>query len=121
MSDLEKIKALLTKENRTVKYGVLTTETDALLVGLTEGESLLPVGHLGDSAPAEYPTVEIRVYAADYFEGYALSKQLKAEIKAAQKETVKIVFNREYATSYDKEKQRYVFTTQYKIIKIQED
>lgn len=116
MNFLEKVNALLAVEGRTIKYGTMTSETSDPLVTLEVGDSLPSIGHLGDRKEVEYRILIVSVYAESYLAGFDLLEILKSELKSAKKDTTQLVHTGDSASEYDKDKQRYVFKANFKII-----
>lgn len=116
MNYLQKIYALLSKEGRTVKYGVMTDETAPLLVTIAADEDAESTPCLGENGFSRIACVLVSVYAADYLEGWTLSQTLDEELKSAVKDTVFLTYDKALGSDYDESKARYVFKTRYKII-----
>lgn len=118
MNILEKLCALLTAEGRQIKYGVRTEETANCLITIRTGESGTPAAHLRDAADVSYPVVILSVYDGDFMSAYRLLETLKAEIKAAVKDSVHILHRRDRETKYDAAAGRYELSAEFKIIQI---
>ena len=118
MNILEKLCALLTAEGRQIKYGVRTEETADSLIAIRTGESGASAKHLHDAADVSYPVVVLSVYDGDFMEAYRLLETLKAEIKAAVKDSVHILHLRDRETKYDGTAGSYELSAEFKIIKI---
>lgn len=116
MTTPEKLKALLSKEGRTVGYGVYTDESADPYITVNLGESLASVTSLQDARGIQKPTVLISVYTADFLAGVKLIETLKNEIAAADRVTVPLTHLGDLACVYDAVKRRYVFTARYRQI-----
>lgn len=116
MNFLEKVSNVLTKDARQIKYGTMTTETADTLITLEVGDSLPNVSHLGDQIAVEYQILIINVFSVDYIAGYNLLETLKSELKATLKDMTKLLHTGNIASEYDKEKARYIFKANFKII-----
>lgn len=67
---------------------------------------------MGDKQAVNYPTVLVSVVSSDYMSGFILIETLKDEIKIAFKDTVKIVFYKDFTSEQNGIK--YIFKSQFK-------
>lgn len=118
MNSLQKLKQLLEKEGRVIKFGVLTDEQDSELITLSVGDSANTFNALGDDQSILYPTISVNVYSTDYISGYDLLSQLKSEIKAALKDSMTLIHIKDIESEFDKDKHRHVFKSHFKEIQI---
>ena len=118
MNSLEKLNAVLNKDGRLIKYGVLTNEEVTDLICLQIGESEKTMHTAGNNNLIYFPTLLIIVYSFDYITGFNLIEQLKSEVYQANKNNLKIVHLKDLASVYDAEKQKYIFKSQFREIQI---
>lgn len=113
MNALEEVVSAITKQGRTVKLGVMTNETADPLITVKTVGNVSGAMQLGGGTSADYRMIDVSVYSADYLAGMELICQLKAELVAGG---CNLVSYTDKGSAFDKDRERYVFTYEFKQI-----
>ena len=116
MTDLEKIKQLIQKNNVEVTFGTPNNNWQELCVGLSVTESPETRHYLSDKVGVAYRYIRILVYCTDYLAGYALMDEIKTKIDAAAKTTMHVVHVKDLDSTRDTAQAKFVLGTVYKEI-----
>lgn len=118
MNSLQKLKTLLSKEDRTIKIGALRDETTFPIITIETGESDETEHYIYDNTAIYKPVYNISVYSNNYEIGYDLLDNLINEIKDSEKQSMYILHTKTFESVYDENKNLYTFKAQFKEIKI---
>lgn len=118
MNSLQKLKTLLSKEDRTIKIGTLTDETSYPIITIEVGDSELTEHSIKDNTAIYKPVYNISVHSQDYTVGYDLLESVISEVKDSTKQSMYIIHTKTFESVYDSEKNLYTFKAQFKEIKM---